>query len=410
MRDRDLYRTLLGLSDPWDVVDVEIEAKDRKVVVYVAHRTDANLHCPECGTRCPRHDTRTRSWRHLDTMQYQTILTAEVPRTKCDEHGVRQVKVPWAEEKSRFTALFECLVIDWLHQGSISAVAQLLGLSWDEVDGIQRRAVQRGLARRAVEAPALVGVDETSFQKRHKYVTVVSDLARARVLHVAEGRSSESLMSFYNSLTQAQRAAIKGVAVDMHEPFISATRKALPDGDDLISFDKFHIAKHLSDAVNKVRRAEHRELLGKGDDRLKNTRFLWLRNPENMTTEQARAFAPLRKSNLRVARAWAIKETAMGLWAYKSPAAAERAWKGLLGWMARSRLDPMIRVGRMLRRHLKGVLNAVLTGVTNAMSEGLNSRIQWIKKQACGFRNRERFRNAIYFHLGGLDLYPELTR
>jgi transposase len=410
MRDRELYRTLLGLTDPWDVVDVEVELKERSVVVYVAYRSDAEVLCPECGGKCPRHDTRTRSWRHLDTMQYRTVLTAEVPRSKCDEHGVRQVKVPWAEDKARFTALFECLVIDWLHHASIQAVAEMLDLTWDEVAGIQERAVRRGLARRKLEAPPLLGVDETSFQKRHQYVTVVSDLERGRVLHVADERTKESLKSFFSKLTPEQRSAISAVAMDMFAPYIETTREMLPNGDDLINFDKFHVAKHLSEAVNKVRLEEHRELLKDGDTRLKNTRYLWLRNPEKMTPEQDRSFAPLRKSNLRVARAWAMKETAMGLWGYTQPRSAEKAWKRLLAWMARSRLEPMVKVGRMIRRHFKGVLNAVLTGITNAMAEGLNSRIQWVKRQACGFRNRERFRNAIYFHLGGLELYPELSR
>jgi transposase len=410
MHDRELYRTLLGLTDPWDVVDVEVAMAERSVVVYVAYRSNADVLCPECGARCSRHDTRTRSWRHLDTMQYRTVLTAEVPRSKCDEHGVKQVKVPWAEDKARFTALFERLVIDWLHHASIQAVAEMLDLSWDEVAGIQERAVRRGLARRKLKAPRLVGVDETSFQKRHQYVTVVSDLEGGRVLYVADGRTKESLKSFFSKLTPRERASISAVALDMFGPYIEVIRAMLPNGDDLISFDKFHIAKHLSEAVNKVRLEEHRDLLREGDTRLKNTRFMWLRNPEKMSPEQERAFAPLRKSNLRVARAWAMKETAMGLWGYAQPASAEKAWKRLLAWMARSRLDPMVRVGRMIRAHFKGVLNAVVTGITNAMAEGLNSRIQWIKRQACGFRNRERFRNAIYFHLGGLELYPELTR
>ena len=130
MRDRELYQTLLGLMDPWDVVDVEVELKERSVVVvYVAYRSDAEVLCPECGGKCPRHDARTRSWRHLDTMQYRMVLTAEVPRSKCDEHGVGQVKIPWAEEKARFTALFVCLVIDWLHDASIHAVAEMLDLT-----------------------------------------------------------------------------------------------------------------------------------------------------------------------------------------------------------------------------------------------------------------------------------------
>lgn len=155
-----------------------------------------------------------------------------------------------------------------------------------------------------------------------------------------------------------------------------------------------------------VRKQEHRELSGQGDQRLKRTKYLWLQRLRNMTPARRREFKELRCSSLRSARAWAIKDTAMRLWDYRDPKIAEQRWRRLLGWMSRCRLEPMKQVGRTLCNYFKGVLNAVVLGVTNALAEGVNSRIQWIKRMACGFRNRERFKNAIYFHLGGLDLYP----
>ena len=173
-----------------------------------------------------------------------------------------------------------------------------------------------------------------------------------------------------------------------------------------IAFDKFHIAQHLGAAVDQVRRSENRALRQQGDDRLAKTRYLWLTRRGNMTQRQRRAFTPLRTSALRVARAWAIKELAMQLWHYRSRGWAVRMWSRWYAWAIRSRLEPIKKVARMIKRHWDGVINAVLTNVTNARSEGINAKIQWIKRQACGYRNRERFRNAIYFHLGGLDLYP----
>ena len=139
MQDRDLYAKLLGLEPPWEVVDVDISMEDHAVQVFVALRAGAPTPCPACRKRCPRHDTRTRSWRHLDTMQYKTMLVAEIPRIDCPTHGTRQVKVPWAGPRSRYTALFECLVIEWLQHGSIKAVAELLAMSWDQVAGIMAR-------------------------------------------------------------------------------------------------------------------------------------------------------------------------------------------------------------------------------------------------------------------------------
>ena len=169
----------------------------------------------------------------------------------------------------------------------------------------------------------------------------------------------------------------------------------------------FHVAKHLGDAVDKVRRRENRDLRERGDDRLAGTKYAWLQHPDNMSEQRWDDFAAVRDSALKTARAWAIKETAMTLWGYLRRGWAEKAWKQWLGWASRSKLKPVVAAARMIRKHLRGILNAIVHRATNAASESVNAKIQKIKRQACGFRNRERFRNAIYFHCGGLDLYPE---
>lgn len=405
MRDRDLYARILGVERPWAVTDVKLDEKGKSVEVFLECEDDAPR-CPECGERAPKYDRRERRWRHLDTCQFQTLLVAQVPRVECKVHGVKQVQVPWAEEGSRFTALMEALVIDWLQESaSISSVARQLRLSWDEVDGVMQRAVKRGLAMRKVKLPSAVGVDETSFQKRHEYVTVVS-ARNGDVLHVADGRSKEELEKFWKGFTLEERRQVKSVAMDMWAPFIEATRSQVPDADQKIAFDKFHVAQHLGDAVNRVRAEEHRALLARGDGRLKKTKYLWLKHPANIDRRAWKDFERLRASTLKTARAWALKETAMDLWRYRSRAWAERGWWNWNIWAVRSRLPPVKKVARMVKKHLFGILNAMTTGVTNARAEGINAVIQWVKYSARGFRNRERFRNAIYFHLGGLQLYP----
>jgi transposase len=401
------YEQLLGLEPPWRIQEVDLDHDATEVRIRIALTTRGRLRCPVCQALCGRHDHRTRRWRHLDTMQYTTILEAEVPRVRCQEHGVHQIEVSWAEENSRYTALFEALVIDWLHETSTLAVARQLRLSWDQVAGIQARAVRRGLARRVRRSPTAIGVDETSFQKRHEYVTVVNDLDEGIVLHVADNRRQEVLESYFEDLGPKGCAALENIAMDMWAPFIAATRAHVPEADEKIVFDKFHIAKHLGDAVDRVRRRENRELRAQGDDRLVKTKYWWLQNPDTMSHRHWRDFSPLRKSRLKVARAWAIKESAMLLWGYAKRGWAERVWKRWYSWAIRSRLDPVKRVARMIKKHWAGVINAATSNVTNARAEGINSKIQWIKRMASGYRNRENFRNAIYFHLGGLDLYPE---
>jgi len=160
--DKSLYAAILGVKEPWGVDKVELRLAHGEVHIWVALPPDTLWVCPECLAAAPIHDHREREWRHLDTCQYRTLVHARVPRLTCPTHGIRQVRVPWAEEKSRFTALFEALAIDWLKHAAIATVAERLRLSWDEAAAIQTRAVRRGLQRRAPSAPRHLGIDETS--------------------------------------------------------------------------------------------------------------------------------------------------------------------------------------------------------------------------------------------------------
>lgn len=405
MKDTQLYSQILGIEKPWRVTDVKVSLPEDEVKVFVEHG-GSKLSCPKCGKTCPGYDKRTRRWRHLDTCQLKTLLVADVPRVQCAEHGVVNLRVPWAEPGSGFTAMFEALVIDWLQAASISAVADRMKLSWNAVDGIMQRAVKRGLSRREALSPTRISVDETAYRKGHDYITVVTDQVQGTVLHVADDRKTGSLAEFYALLSEEQKAGIESVCMDMWPAYIKATRAALSDADSRIAFDRFHVAQYLGKAVDQVRKQEHRQLLGQGDDRMTGSKYQWLRNRRNMSRRQQLNFTVLRLSSLKTARAWAIKEFASQLWDYSSRTWAAKGWKRLLGWMARSRLKPMQQTGKTLRNHLWGILNAVILGVDNSHAESMNSRIKTVKVRARGFRNKQRFRNAIYFHLGGLHLYP----
>lgn len=410
MDEKTLYAKLLGLTSPWGVEKVELKLTEGEVHVWVTLPPKQHWVCPDCLERAPIHDHRERVWRHLDTFQYRTLLHARIPRLNCPTHGVRQLRVPWAEDSSHFTALFEAFAIDWMKQAPISAVAERLQLSWDGAAGIQARAVRRGLARRRPEPPVYVGVDETSFQRRHEYVSVVTDLERTRVLYVADDRKQESLDGFWESLPAEHLSSIEAVAMDMWEPYIQSTHEHLPDAGSKIVFDKFHVAQHLNEAVDKVRRRENRELLAEGIDWLKGTKYAWLRNPGNFSRRGWQEFGPLRKSLLKTARAWALKEVAMRLWDLRYLGVVEKNFRTWYGWAIRSRLEPMKRVARMIKSHWENIKTYFKHHITNAGAEAMNAKIQAVKYMSRGFRNRERFRNAIYFHCGGLDLYPEGVR
>jgi transposase len=408
MRDIDLYQQVLGLAEPWFVERVELSVPDKTVDIWVAHRPEAKWSCPQCDEAPIGYDhAPERTWRHLDTCQFQTLLHARVPRVTCPLHGVVQVAVPWAEARSRFTLLFERLIIDVLAQcQSVSGVTKLLGISWDQAWGVMRRAVVRGQARKQAKPVRHVGVDEKAFRKGQSYVTVVSDLDTSTVEHVADARKAASLAEYYQSLAPEQLAAIEAVGMDMWEPYVHATREHVPGAAAKIVFDRFHIMGHMNEAVDKVRRQEHRALMKEGLDWLKGTKYLWLYAEENIPDWRLPAFEAVRGRKLKTARAWGIKETLRSLWDYRSLGWARKFFRQWYGWAIRSRLEPVKKVARMLQRHLENVLTYCRHRITTGVAEGLNSKIMTIKRRACGFRNPENFKTAIYFYCGGLDLYP----
>lgn len=405
MQDKELYEKLLDLKVPWQVIDVDLQMLESRVTVKIGHEPMTTFACPICGVECSTHDHRHRQWRHLDTCGFVTIVEADVPRVKCPEHGVHQVLVPWAERGIGFTAMFEALCISWLKVAPVNAVSERMKISWDEAWGIMERAVKRGEARRKKQPIKELAIDETSFQKRHEYVTVLADRETGVVIDVLNDRKKATLKTWLET-NKSYIQETRSVSMDMWDPFINAVSEVIPNAGDKICFDRFHVVSYFGKAVDKVRSVEHRMLCKEGKSPLTKTKYDWLRTKANNGYKNKRAFLALTKRNLKTARAWRIKEAANGLWSYSYRRVAERNWKALLGWMARSRLEPMIKVGKMIRSHLWGILNAILLKTTNAIAESINATIQKIKSRACGFRNRSRFRTAIMFHKGGLSMLP----
>jgi len=415
MRDTQLYQRILDLEEPWKVKDVELNVDEARVDIRVEHERGVRWACPQCGRSLGCHDhAEERVWRHLDTCQYQTHLHARAPRVNCPEHGVRQVDVPWAGKHSRFTLLMERLIIDTLRASqSVSRTATLTGVSWDQAQAVMRRAVERGRRRKAeaaaqpdAEPVDRIGVDEKAFRKGHRYITIVCDLDGGTVEHVAEDRKVESLGEYFETLSDDQKQAIQCVAMDMWRPYIKATHDHLPDAASKIVFDRFHVMKLAGEAVDKVRRAEHKTLRRAGDPTLTGTKYLWLWSEENVPEHRAEQFEQLKTLNLKTSRAWAIKETLRDLWEYVYRGSARKFFDRWFGWARRSQLTPIKKLAATLRDHLDGILTYCKHRVTNGVTEGVNSTIMTLKRLAGGYRNIENFKTAIYFHCGGLDLHP----
>lgn len=297
-------------------------------------------------------------------------------------------------------------LIETLKECDVTGCCRLTDISWDEGWGILERAVRRGLARKPHRLPAYLGVDEKSFARRHTYETLVCDLERGTVEYVADDRQQESLEAYYRQFTPEERQGVKAVSMDMWDPYIAATRAYIPQAAEKIVFDRFHVTRLVTEAVDKVRRQEHKVLTAQGDERLKRTRYLWLANLENIPAWRRPEFAAIRQENLRTGHAWAIKEALREFWNYIYHGCAERFFRRWFFWVTHSRLAPIIKAAKTLQAHLPNILTYLRHHITNATAEGLNSKIQMVKEMACGFRNREHYKLAIYFHCGGLDLYP----
>lgn len=401
------YALLLGIKSPWQVQRVDLKLAANRVEVDVEHDREAAVACPECGRSCARHDhTPQRQWRHLDVMQFATIIRARVPRCQCPEHGVITAQVPWAEPHGRFTLMFEAFALTVIEAArSFVQAMEILKVDWHTIQEIVRRAVERGLSRRSTEAVKQVGMDEKSFGRGQDYVSLMTDLSGRRVLDVVKDRDTASALKLWDALPAPQRERVEAVAIDMSPEFTAAAQQAARRA--VIVYDKFHVAKHLNEAVDKVRREEHRRLLEQGDKSLTGTKYLWLQGA-CADDERALSFAELCERNLKTSRAWYHKETFNEFWAQPSAKRAAKFFQQWFGAARRSKLEPIKKTALTLQTHLFGLLNYFAHPITNALSEGFNSKIQAIKADARGFRRFENYRYRILFHCGKLDLRPTI--
>ena len=302
---------------------------------------------------------------------------------------------------TRASRLFERLAID-LKECDIRGATRILRISWH----LMERAVARGQRAKGPRVPRRLGVDEKAAAKGHRYLTLVCDLTHATVEYIADDRKQASLDAYFATVPPDQLARIEAIAMDMWEPYVQSVLAHVPNGQMKIVFDKYHIMSHMGTAVDTVRKREHRVLRDEGNDVLTGSKYVWLYAGPNVPEKHQSRLLGLLERPLKTARAWAIKETLRDFWQYRRVGWARVFWKRWYCWATHSRLAPVIKVAKMLKRHLPNVLSYFTHRITNAVSEGLNSKIQTIKKMAYGFRNLEHFKTAIYFHCGGLQLYP----
>jgi transposase len=321
--------------------------------------------------------------------------------------GVHVEAVAWAAHASSFTYPFEELVAYLAQVTDKTKVTKLMGISWSTVGSIAQRVVDRKLPADLLEDLRRIGVDEFGYRKRYHYLTIVVDHDRRRVVWTGKGHDSATLKAFFDELGTERCARLECVTIDLSAAFIKAVEESAPQAQ--IVFDRFHVQRLASDAVDEVRRAQLRELRGTDEGRqLFRSRFALLKNPWNLTaTEQGRLSA-VQRTNAPLYRAYLLKETLAKSLDYRQPARAARSLGDWLSWAARSRLEPFVRVARTIRKHLGGILAYVRERLTNGFLEGMNNRFRMIAHRAFGFHTHLALSAMIFLCCSGVVLDPPL--
>jgi len=402
MFSEQFFDLLLNFGDDWKVESIKVDVNKEEVDVFVKY-LEKKAEDPNTKELCNIYDhSPTRKWRHLDTMQYKTFINCSIPRIINKEGKVKTIEVPWAENYERHTFMFERLAIDLLKSTkNQTQTSELLRCGFNVINRIIHNSVNRGLKRRPSDyCFEHLSIDEKSFKKGHKYVTVLSDPISGIVINVSENRDYESCKHLLsNSIKEENRNKVKTVCIDMWRSYINASKELLTNAE--IIHDKFHLVKYLNDAVDKVRRREviHHE-------ELRNTKYIFLKNPDNQSEKQRIKFESISNTNYEVSKAWRVKENFRDIFGCRS---FEDAFVLVVQWINNAvwtNIKEIIKVVRMLKNHLKGVINAMVNTFTNAMAERLNGKIQEVKSIGRGYRRFENFRSAILFFHGGLNLYP----
>jgi transposase len=403
MRAQTIFNKLLSLQGAFvRAVAFHDEGEENVILVDVARR--ARLHrCPLCAFQtAATYDQHLRTWRHLSLGKWRVLVRCSSHRLRCPEHGVLNEAVSWAAPGSLFTYDFEALVAWLAREMNKTAVAALAKISWPTVGTIIERFVGRNIDKKRLDDLFVIGLDEVSYRKGHKYLTVVANHDTGAPVWMAEGRSQKVLGAFFDELGKERGERLATVSMDMAAPYIAEVRARAPKAR--IAFDPFHVVKLASEAVHEVRRTEARERKGSSEaEVLKDSRWALLKAPEKLRPEEKLKLAEVAALNSRVYRAYLLKEELRALYRC-GPWAAKRHLAAFIAWAVRSRLEPFVRLARTLRTHSEGILAAIDLGVSNGRLEGINNKIGVIKHRAYGFHSAAALIAMVFLCCSAIEI------
>ena len=395
-----LVRKTLGVKDHRIK---SVEESPEGVVVRLVRRRNRKLPCSICNARCWTHSRlRERVWRHVPLWGIAVRIVYTPHRIRCKKCGIKVERIPWGPSKSPISLPLIIVLATWSKLLSMDVVAQLFGVCWATVGSAVKQAVAYGLEKRDMESIRILGIDEISRKKGHVYHTQVYDLETKRLLWSKEGRSAETLKAFFDELGPERCEKIEGVCCDMWAPYAETISEMCPNA--ALVFDKFHIVRHLLKAVDQVRRDEARQWKRKYPTLLSKTKYIWLKNPWNLTTKQKGSLAFFSRLNLRIHKAYLLKEMFRDLWSYQSRGWAEKYLKKWFWWATHSRIKPMRDFAWMMRRHQEGILNYFKLRIDNGAVEAMNNVAKSISHRAHGFRSENWFSTVMLHCMGQLPM------
>jgi transposase len=390
---KTLFAAALGLATPWEVWSVRFQPKEKRLDISIGFPPGSLFTCPICQSpNAKAYDTDEKGWRHLNFFEHEAWLNARVPRVKCDQGcGVKRIDVPWARPGSGFTLLFEALIMTLASEMPVAQIAELLGVQDTRLWRIIHYHVAEARKNLDMSEVSRVGMDETASRRGHNYISLFFDMDQSQLLYATPGKGKDTVENFSKDLVthQGKVKSILQVCCDMSPAYISGVGKQFPKAE--ITFDRFHIMKVINNAVDQVRREE----VG-AQPLLKKTRYIWLKNPGNLTSKQQTTMDSLTKYHLKTARAYQIRLTLQELFLQPNRQEGEAFLKRWYFWATHSRLPPIIAAAKTIKNHWDGVLNWFDSQLTSGLVEGFNSLLQAAKARARGYRNNENFIAMAY--------------
>lgn len=404
MSSTKLICKLFRFKNILKVVSFEFTDYGRRLVIVVKPHKNG-CRCPECGQRgkivCQTKEF--REWKDIPICGITVVLCYAPKEIMCPTHGRVQEEIPWGEAFARVSHRFEYAILRFCQQMTQKAAAELLRIPRSTISDLIHSIVTRVRAGHKIRDLTLMGVDEISYCKGHKYATIVYDLKRAKVVWVGAGKGGDTLASFFKTkLSKYQRTKVKFACCDMSKAYISTIEKWLKK--TVLIVDRFHIVKALNEAMDEVRKQEWRRVSKSKRLALKGIRWILFRHSSNRTKGQTRIINKLRHANNRIYRAWLLKDEFEHFWGYSYTGSAESFLKKWSTRALKSRLKPLRKFVKTLKRHEKYILPFIETHLTNAKGEGINRILKIVKNRASGFRNLAAYSDIIYLTIGDVDI------